>query len=82
MIFVVGGEGEGGSAERARGGGEPAADGEGGVAEERRAEGEEKGGRVVTGRQELVVFPLLSWYHASWDNEPNLPPGEGGGCGA
>lgn len=23
----------------------------------------------------LVLFPLLSWYHASWDSEPDLPPG-------
>lgn len=26
-------------------------------------------------REEVVVFPLLSWYHASWDDEPDLPPG-------
>lgn len=32
-------------------------------------------GLVVRGRQELAVFPLLSWYHASWDSEPDLPPG-------
>lgn len=25
--------------------------------------------------EEVVVFPLLSWYHASWDDEPDLPPG-------
>lgn len=39
------------------------------------ATSEEKGG-ATGGRQELAVFPLLSWYHASWDDEPNLPPGD------
>lgn len=39
------------------------------AAEER----EEKGGKGET--QEVCLFPLLSWYHASWDDEPDLPPG-------
>lgn len=25
--------------------------------------------------REVGVFPLLSWYHASWDQEPDLPAG-------
>lgn len=64
MVFVVGEGGAGGARE-------------GMLVEEevvpRERPAEE--GLVVRGRQELAVFPLLSWYHASWDSEPNLPPG-------
>lgn len=28
-----------------------------------------------TATTEVCLFPLLSWYHASWDDEPDLPPG-------
>ena len=38
-------------------------------------EGTGVGGSEERGRQEVGVFPLLSWYHASWDDEPDLPPG-------
>ncbi|CAM9447791.1 unnamed protein product, partial [Ectocarpus sp. 12 AP-2014] len=48
-------------------------EGKSGVAAERGTTSEEKRG-AMGGRQELAVFPLLSWYHASWDDEPNLPP--------
>lgn len=65
MIFVVGEDGAGGARE------EGVLIEEGGAPGERTAED----GLVVRGRQELAVFPLLSWYHASWDSEPNLPPG-------
>ncbi|CAM9537948.1 unnamed protein product [Discosporangium mesarthrocarpum] len=27
------------------------------------------------GAEEVCIFPLLSWYHASWDGEPDLPAG-------
>lgn len=65
VIFVVGEEeGAGGGRERR-------------VLVEEGAPGERpvEEGLAVQGRQELAVFPLLSWYHASWDSEPNLPPG-------
>ncbi|CAM9213644.1 unnamed protein product [Ectocarpus fasciculatus] len=48
-------------------------EGKSGAAAERGTSSEENGG-ATGGRQELAVFPLLSWYHASWDDEPNLPP--------
>ena len=32
-------------------------------------------GTVERQGQEVGVFPLLSWYHASWDSEPDLPKG-------
>lgn len=66
MIYVVGEGGEGGAREKGL-----VEEGEG-VAGERPPAEE---GLVTRGRQELAVFPLLSWYHASWDSEPNLPPG-------
>ncbi|CAN0426697.1 unnamed protein product [Pylaiella littoralis] len=62
-IFVVGGTQQGGRA----------AGNDGGVAGAEKEAGE-GGGAGRGGRQELAVFPLLSWYHASWDDEPNLPP--------
>lgn len=71
MVFVVGGEegsGRSGGAGREE-------DGEGAVADSEWVG--EKGAAVPGARQELAVFPLLSWYHASWDDEPNLPPGDG-----
>lgn len=64
VIFVVGEDGAGGTRE-------PGALVDEAVPGERPV-GE---GSVVRGRQELAIFPLLSWYHASWDSEPNLPPG-------
>ena len=65
VVFVVGEDGAGGArAEEV-------------LVEEEGVPGEGPAGEglVVRGRQELAVFPLLSWYHASWDSEPNLPPG-------
>lgn len=64
VVFVVGEDGAGGArAEEVL------------VEEGVPGEGPAGEGLVVRGRQELAVFPLLSWYHASWDSEPNLPPG-------
>ncbi|CAN0439707.1 unnamed protein product, partial [Laminaria digitata] len=35
--------------------------------------GDDWEGEEIREGQEVGVFPLLSWYHASWDNEPDLP---------
>jgi hypothetical protein len=31
--------------------------------------------RYIGQNTDLTIFPLLSWYHASWDTEPDLPAG-------
>jgi hypothetical protein len=31
--------------------------------------------RYIGHDADLTIFPLLSWYHASWDTEPDLPAG-------
>lgn len=33
--------------------------------------------RYIGQDADLTIFPLLSWYHASWDTEPDLPEGIG-----